>query len=97
MNNKDESSITEITPDGSVVPIYLAPFTQEEIEERQQWEEAERLRAYAAIKELRRLEYASKSDPLYFGWQRGENTEQDWLDAVQAVKDANPYPEPTEA
>jgi hypothetical protein len=41
----------------------------------------------------RRLAYQSDSDPLFFGWQRGENTEQDWLDAVQAVKDANPYPE----
>jgi hypothetical protein len=29
------------------------------------------------------------------GWQRGDNTEQEWLDAVQAVKDAYPYPEVT--
>jgi hypothetical protein len=36
--------------------------------------------------------YRESSDPLFFGWQRGENTEKAWLDAVQAVKDANPYP-----
>jgi hypothetical protein len=26
-------------------------------------------------------------------YQRGDATEQEWLDAVQAVKDAHPYPE----
>jgi hypothetical protein len=36
--------------------------------------------------------YREVSDPLFFGWQRGENTEKAWLDAVQAIKDANPYP-----
>lgn len=46
------------------------------------------------IESIRRLEYAKTADPLYFGWQRGENTEQDWLDAIQAVKDAYPYPIP---
>jgi len=30
---------------------------------------------------------------LFFEYQRGEATEQEWLDAVQAVKDAHPYPE----
>jgi len=29
---------------------------------------------------------------VFFDYQRGEVTEQDWLDAVQAVKDAHPYP-----
>ena len=42
----------------------------------------------------RRAEYARVSDPLYFGWQRGENTEQEWLDAIQSVKDMYPYPLP---
>lgn len=42
----------------------------------------------------RRVAYQNESDPLFFEWQRGEATEQDWLDAVQAVKDAHPYPEP---
>lgn len=41
---------------------------------------------------LRRYLYAETADPLFFGWQRGENTEQDWLDSIQAIKDANPYP-----
>lgn len=45
------------------------------------------------VEATRRELYQKNSDPLFFGWQRGENTEQEWLDAVQAVKDANPYPE----
>lgn len=36
--------------------------------------------------------YQSTSDPIFMQYQRGEATEQEWLDAVQAVKDANPYP-----
>jgi len=32
------------------------------------------------------------SDSVYMQYQRGEATEQDWLDAVQAINDANPYP-----
>lgn len=45
------------------------------------------------VEAARRFGYQTTSDPLFFGWQRGENTEQAWLDAVQAVKDAHPYPE----
>jgi hypothetical protein len=44
------------------------------------------------IDELRRLEYQKVSDPLFFAYQRGEATEQEWLDAVQAVKDKYPNP-----
>ena len=47
----------------------------------------------AQIQEVRRQVYIRDADPLFFGYQRGENTEQEWLDAVQAVKDAHPYPE----
>lgn len=45
------------------------------------------------IVELNRLAaYARYSDPLFFGWQRGENSEQDWTDAVASVKEMHPYP-----
>jgi hypothetical protein len=36
--------------------------------------------------------YQTDSDPLFFEWQRGDGTEQAWLDAVAAVKAAHPYP-----
>ena len=45
------------------------------------------------VEAARRVAYQTDSDPLFFGWQRGENTEAEWLAAVQAVKDAHPYPE----
>jgi hypothetical protein len=41
----------------------------------------------------REFAYRSTSDPVFFQYQRREATEQEWLDAVQAVKDAHPYPE----
>lgn len=38
----------------------------------------------------RRAAYMVESDPVFFKWQRGEATEQDWLDAVAAVKAKHP-------
>ena len=49
-------------------------------------------REYSTMQAVRQAAYQRDADPLFFGWQRGDNTEQEWLDAVQAVKDANPYP-----
>lgn len=48
--------------------------------------------AYEAVEKARRQAYQETADPLFFEYQRGDATEQDWLDAVQAVKDAHPYP-----
>jgi hypothetical protein len=46
----------------------------------------------AAVEAARLAAYEQTSDPLYFKWQRGDATEQQWLDAVNAVKNAHPYP-----
>jgi hypothetical protein len=46
----------------------------------------------AAVEQARRADYEAQSDPLFFEWQRGDGTEQAWLDAVAAVKAAHPYP-----
>jgi len=56
------------------------------------WEAGEHARQIAAVDNARRAAYETESDPLFFEWQRGEGTEQAWLDAVAAVKAANPYP-----
>ena len=40
----------------------------------------------------RKAAYAAESDPLFFKYQRGESTEQEWLDAVQAIKARYPKP-----
>ena len=40
----------------------------------------------------RRAAYIAEADPLFFKVQRGEATEQEWLDAVQAIKARYPKP-----
>jgi len=57
------------------------------------WPEVQYETAYARVEQARQTEYQATTDPLFFEFQRGDATEQAWLDAVQAVKDANPYPE----
>ena len=57
-----------------------------------EWAQVEYEVAYEAVQKARQAAYQAESDPIFFDFQRGEVTEQDWLDAVQAVKDAHPYP-----
>ena len=35
---------------------------------------------------VRRYMYQTESDPLFFKWQRGEATEQEWIDKVNEIK-----------
>jgi hypothetical protein len=57
-----------------------------------QWPDVEYRRKYDAVTFARQLAYQSTSDPIFMQYQRGEATEKEWLAAVEAVKDANPYP-----
>ena len=63
---------------------------------RSAWPEVQHARAVRAVEQARAAAYRETADPLFFQWQRGEVSEQEWLDAVQAVKDAHPYPEEVE-
>lgn len=55
---------------------------------------AERKAQLTAQAEAQRAEaYRTESDPLFFKWQRGAATEQEWLDAVAAIKARYPDPE----
>jgi hypothetical protein len=46
---------------------------------------------YNEYMSLKRAEaYKQESDALFFKYQRGEVTEQDWLDKVQEIKDRYP-------
>lgn len=45
------------------------------------------------VEQARSIAYKEISDPVFFEYQRGDKTEAEWLAAVQAVKDAHPYPE----
>lgn len=40
----------------------------------------------------RQAAYVNESDPLFFGWQRGENTEQEWLNKIEEIRTRYPYP-----
>lgn len=72
--------------------IIYRELTPEEIAEREAWEAGAYQREYDAVTEARRNAYQTESDPIFFQYQRGEKTQQEWLDAVQAVNAANPYP-----
>jgi hypothetical protein len=48
--------------------------------------------AHEQVEQARAQAYRETSDPIFFEYQRGDKTESEWLAAVQAVKDANPYP-----
>ena len=83
----------DIAPEDSIVPVYLVPLTAEEEAEREAWAAGQPERDRLAVKQARQAAYQQTADPLFFGFQRGDNTEQEWVDAVQAVKDQYPYPD----
>jgi hypothetical protein len=56
------------------------------------WPEVQYEVAYEQVEKARQVAYATTSDSIFFEYQRGDKTEAEWLAAVQAVKDANPYP-----
>ena len=64
--------------------------TLEELEA--QWAQVQYEAEFERVEKARQIAYRESSDPVFFSYQRGEATEQEWLDAVQAVKDAHPYP-----
>lgn len=56
------------------------------------WPEVQAEVERGRIEALRKAAYAVESDPVFFQYQRGDATEQEWLDAVEAVKAKYPYP-----
>jgi hypothetical protein len=74
--------------------IIYVEETAEQIAERDAWAAGAYDREVEAVKQARHSAYtaAGGSDAVYLKYQRGEATEQEWLDAVQAINDANPYP-----
>jgi hypothetical protein len=85
MNGDDVEGITWHTPN-------VEPLTTAEVQA-----EVARLEAIEAAEAPRRERQAAfqaESDPLFFKWQRGEGTEQAWLDKVAEIRDR--IPEPTD-
>ena len=66
------------------------PPTQAQLDA--QWPAVAYQQQVAQVETTRRTQYEAQSDGLFFEWQRGTNTKEAWEAAVQAVKDANPYP-----
>jgi hypothetical protein len=59
------------------------------------WDDVQYETAYENVEKARAEAYRETADPLFFQYQAGEATEEEWLSARQAVRDANPYPERT--
>jgi hypothetical protein len=57
-----------------------------------QWPAVQYNNEITQIETTRRTQYEAQSDGIFFEWQRGANTKTAWETAVQAIKDANPYP-----
>jgi len=57
------------------------------------WPAVQQAQAEAEVDALRHTAYVAESDPLFFQWQRGEATEQDWLDKVAEIQAR--YPDPS--
>jgi hypothetical protein len=66
--------------------------TEKELEA--QWADVQYDSQVNLVKQARHNAYVSAngSDAVFLKYQRGEATKQEWLDAVQAINDANPYP-----
>ena len=65
--------------------------TQQELDDA--WPTVQYNQQRAAIENQRKVAYQQEADPLFFSYQRGEATEQEWLDKVAEIKLAYPYPE----
>jgi hypothetical protein len=57
-----------------------------------QWPQVQYNNQVAVVEAARRVAYEQQSDGLFFEWQRGDNTEAAWREAVAKVKLAHPYP-----
>ena len=69
--------------EGWAYTVVVEQKTTEEIESEQAIRDA----AHKAMVEAQRAEaYRNESDPLFFKSQRGEVTEQEWLDKVAEIK-----------
>jgi hypothetical protein len=45
------------------------------------------------VESNRQAAYTQEADPLFFKWQAGEGTEQEWLAKREEIRSRYPYPE----
>ena len=98
--------IQHLVPDAEAI-IVGEPTNQVEYDNQVQWLDArsqpswadleaarpsaETAASNATAKNARAAAYRAEADPLFFGWQRNENTEQEWLDKVAEIRARHPY------
>ncbi len=73
------SASIEIGADFITENVLKRPLNAEELATQ----EADRI---AGVERQRRESYAKESDPIFFKWQRGEATQQEWLDKIAEIK-----------
>ena len=56
------------------------------------WPQVDYQNQHDAVEQARLVAYEQTSDPIFFKWQRGDGTQEEWLAAVAQVKANNPYP-----
>jgi hypothetical protein len=57
------------------------------------WPAVQQQQAQAEVDRQRHAAYSAESDPLFFQYQAGEITEQEWLDKRAEIKSRYPNPE----
>lgn len=72
--------------------IVERPMTLEEKAERATWKKEQPAIVKANAIEARRFGYQEISDPVFFQWQRGEKTEEEWHAAIEEVNKMYPIP-----
>lgn len=73
-------------------PIINQPLTKEEKAERAKWAKEQPEKEKTEAIEARRQGYVLISDPVFFQWQRGEKTEEEWHAAIEEVNKMYPIP-----
>lgn len=81
LNGDDYSGLTWL--DDSPMPTLL------EVEAA--WPIVQAERSNDLARSARLVAFRDEADPLFFGWQRGENTEQEWLDKCEDIRQRFPY------
>lgn len=51
---------------------------------------------YKQIEQIRKQAYTEISDPLFFKYQEGRATKEEWLESKENIRIAHPYPEKPE-
>jgi hypothetical protein len=84
----------DTTKNNSDVPGKLIPLTPEEEAEISQYLAGQHERELEAVRVARHSAYTAPggSDAVLAKYLRDEATKQEWLDAIQAINDAHPYP-----